>query len=240
MTAGLERLAHMPRSPFQNLKRRGAVYWWRRTLSLRKLALSENSTISLEFSLFTKELDTARGRAAAMTAYSERLKMSFRENVAEFGLDEGAMANLFITEMRCYRNELIHLESAWKMHPTWSRTSNRQDDLAVFEKLWTGIAEQGLGVPRDWDFVEKHFADFDEEMQSNIRSLLRDHPHLPESLALAAQRRLDEIGAPANGVTMPVAVDIVARARAQSPSAILASPSDWSPPGNCLRNSPTS
>ncbi len=166
--------------------------------------------------MFSKELDTARGRAAAMTAYSERLKMGFRENVAEFGLDEDAMANLFVTEMRCYRNELIHLESSWKMHPEWSRTSNRQDDLAVFEKLWTAIAEEGLGVPRDWDFVEKHFADFDEEMQSNIRSLLRDHPRLPESLALAAQRRLDEIGAPANGVTIPVAVDFIARARAEA------------------------
>ncbi len=166
--------------------------------------------------MFSKELDTARGRAAAMTAYSERLKMSFRENVAEFGLDEGAMANLFVTEMRCYRNELIHLESAWKMHPSWSRMSKRQDDLTVFEKLWTGIAEEGLGVPRDWDFVEKHFAEFDEEMQSNIRSLLRDHPNLPESLALAAQRRLDEIGAPANGVTIPVAVDFIARARAEA------------------------
>ena len=160
----------MPRSPVQNLKRRGAVYWWRRTISFTRLGFSDSRLISLEFSLFTKELDTARGRAAAMTAYSERLRMSFRENVAEFGLDEGAMADLFVTEMRCYRNELIHLESAWKMHPSWSRMSNRQDDLTVFEKLWTGIAEEGLGVPRDWDFVEKHFADFDEEMQSNIRS----------------------------------------------------------------------
>ena len=95
----------MPRSPVQNLKRRGAVYWWRRSISLACLAFSDSRLISLEFSLFSKELDTARGRAAAMTAYSERLKMSFRENVAEFGLYEGAMANLFVTEMRCYRNE---------------------------------------------------------------------------------------------------------------------------------------
>jgi len=206
----------MPRSPAQNLKRRGAVYWWRRKISLTRLGFSTLRLISLEFSLFTKELDTARGRAAAMTAYSERLRMSFRDNVAELGLDEQAISTIFIEEVRSYRNELMHLESAWKMHPVWSRTSNRQDDLAVFEKLWAGIAEEGLGVPRDWDFVEKHFADFDEEMQANIRSLLRDHPSLPESLALAAQQRLEEIGAPLNGVTLPVAVDILARARADA------------------------
>ena len=176
----------MPRSPFQNLKRRGAVYWWRRTLSLGKLAFSENSTISLEFSLFTKELDSARGRAAAMTAYSERLRMSFRDNVAQLGLDEQSMSTIFVEEVRSYRNELVHLEAAWKAHSVWSSVSNRDDDLAMFESLWKGIADEGLGVPRDWDFVEKHFSEFDHDMQCRVRDLLRDHQDLPESLRLTA------------------------------------------------------
>lgn len=115
----------MPRSPVQNIKRRGAVYWWRRTISLTRLGFSDSRLISLEFSLFTKELDTARGRAAAMTAYSERLRMSFRDNVAQLGLDEQAISTIFMEEVRSYRNELVHLEAAWKVHPEWSRVSNR-------------------------------------------------------------------------------------------------------------------
>lgn len=206
----------MPRSPFQNLKRRGAVYWWRRTLSLGKLAFSENSTISLEFSLFTKELDSARGRAAAMTAYSERLRMSFRDNVAQLGLDEQSMSTIFVEEVRSYRNELVHLEAAWKAHSVWSSVSNRDDDLAMFESLWKGIADEGLGVPRDWDFVEKHFSEFDHDMQCRVRDLLRDHQDLPESLRLTAQARLEQAGAPSNAVSIPVAVDVIARARAEA------------------------
>lgn len=206
----------MPRSPARNLKRRGAVYWWRRTVSLGKLAFSENRLISLEFSLFTKELDTARGRAAAMTAYSERLRMSFRNHVSQFGLDEQAISAIFLAEVRSYRNELVHLEAAWKAHPVWSSVSNRNDDLAMFQALWKGIADDGLGVPRDWDFVEKHFAEFDHDMQCRVRDLLRDHKDLPESLRLAAQARLEDAGAPSNAVSIPVAVDIIARARAEA------------------------
>ncbi|SFP07651.1 tyrosine-type recombinase/integrase [Qipengyuania nanhaisediminis] len=206
----------MPRSPVQNIKRRGAVYWWRRTLSLGKLAFSENRLISLEFSLFTKELDSARGRAAAMTAYSERLKMSFRDNVAQFGLDEQTISSIFVEEVRSYRNELVHLEATWKAHPEWSRVSNREDDLGVFQALWKGIADEGVGVPRDWDFVEKHFAEFDHDMQCRVRDLLRDHRDLPESLRLTAQARLEQAGAPSNAVSIPVAVDVIARARAEA------------------------
>jgi len=206
----------MPRSPVQNLKRRGAVYWWRRNISRTRLGFLDSRLISLEFSLFTKELDTARGRAAAMTAYSERLRMSFRENVVRFGLDEQAISTIFLEEVRSYRNELVHLEAAWKAHPDWGRVSNRDDDLAMFQALWKGIADEGLGVPRDWDFVEKHFAEFDDEMQCRVRDLLRDHRDLPESLRLTAQARLEQAGVPSNAISMPVAIDTIARARADA------------------------
>lgn len=206
----------MPRSPVQNIKRRGAVYWWRRTISLTRLGFSDSRLISLEFSLFTKELDTARGRAAAMTAYSERLRMSFRDNVAQLGLDEQAISTIFMEEVRSYRNELVHLEAAWKVHPEWSRVSNRDNDLAMFQSLWKGIADEGLGVPRDWDFVEKHFPEFDRDMQCRARDLLREHRDLPESLRLTAQARLEQAGAAANAVSIPVAVDVIARARAKA------------------------
>lgn len=60
--------------------------------------------INCEFSLFTKELNNARGRAAAMTAYSERLKMNFRDFVGQNGLDDKTRAKIFGAELQTYRN----------------------------------------------------------------------------------------------------------------------------------------
>ncbi len=142
--------------------------------------------------------------------------MSFRENVAQFGLDEKTIGTIFVEEVRSYRNELIHLEAGWKAHPVWSSVSSRDDDLAIFQKLWEAIADQGLGVPRYWNFVERHFSSFDHDMQCNIRELLRANDNLPESLRLAAQDRLKQVGATGNAVSIPVAVDIIARARAEA------------------------
>lgn len=210
----------MPRSTFFNLKRRGAAYWWRRTISSLGLGFSEKNSISLEFSLCTKELDLARGRSAAMTAHSERLKMSLRSQVSEHGLDQSAAAAIFTEEMRAYRDELVHLEAHWRAHPVYSTVSNRDDDLAVFESLWAGIAADGLGVPRDWAFVERHFAHFDNNMKARIRSLLRDHPDMSEGVRKAAMQRLDEQGLIANAFNTPVASDLVLQARAAAARAV--------------------
>ena len=200
----------MARSSCQNVKRRGAVYWWWRTISLNRLGLSEKFSISLEFSLLTKDLDSARGRAAALTAYSERLKMSFEQDVAIQGLTEQEIAGICVAEVRSYRNQLTHLEALWKQHPDWSRVSDRNTDLAVFETLWTAIADRGLGVPRDWRFVEKHFAEFNDAMQSNFRSLLRHCSDLPESLRQSAQAQLEAIGLSGNPFNIPVTIDRIA------------------------------
>jgi len=210
----------MPRSGFSNLKRRGAAYWWRRTVSLVGLAFSEKFSTSCEFSLLTKELDLARGRSAAMTAHSERLKMSLRKQVAEHGLNHETAAKIFIEEMRAYRNELVHFEAFWKAHPVYSTISIRDDDLAIFEKLWAGIAADGLGVPRNWEFIERHFAHFDDEMRARIHFLLRNHPDLPDTVRKAAMQRLEEQGLVANAFNIPLASELVLKARATAARAV--------------------
>lgn len=210
----------MSRSAFSNLKRRGAVYWWRRKIFLQALGFSGKFSISSEFSLLTKELDHARGRSAAMTAYSERLRMTLRTQVATHGLDQATAAAIFVEEMRAYRNELVHLEAAWKASPVYSMLSNPQDDLAVFQCLWQGMATDGLGVPRDWSFVERHFARFPEPMKVRIRSLLRDHPGLSDTVREAAIARLNEQGLEANAFNTPVAADLVVQARAAAAKAV--------------------
>ncbi len=155
-----------------------------------------------------------------MTAHSERLKMSLRKQVAEHGLNQETAATIFTEEMRAYRDELVHLEALWKAHPVYITVSTRSDDLAVFESLWAGIAADGLGVPRDWEFIERHFARFDDDMKARIHSLLRDHPDLPDTVRKAAMQRLEDQGLIANAFNIPVASDLVLQARAAAARAV--------------------
>ena len=151
-----------------------------------------------------------------MTAFSESLKMNFRHYVAQFGLDEQTISKIFFEEMRSYRNEIVHLEAAWKFHPAWHRVSNRDDDLGIFQALWKGLTDEGIGASLDWDFVEKYFSEFDYDTRCRVRNLLREHRDLPEALRLTAKERLQQVGVPSNGLNMPLAVDVIVRARSEA------------------------
>lgn len=93
----------MPAVP--NTLRRDGVYWWRRTLCL---ARCDQRPITLSLSLLTKELSIARGRAAAMTAHSEKVRMSLYKRIQEDGLTPVQQKALFQQEMRDYRDALEH------------------------------------------------------------------------------------------------------------------------------------
>lgn len=206
----------MPKSSISNARRRGAVYWWRRLIAVCPLAFGGNRTISCELSLRTREPGSARGRAAALTAYSERLKMSLRDLVANSGLTDDMCGAIFQTEMRSYRDELVHLEAGWKIRPDWAAITDRDSDLAVYEGVWSGVSTDGLGAPRNAEFVGKHFAERSEEEQDRIRWLLRDQHGLSDALRSDAEKRLEERGVMANAVSLPVVVDTLARARAEA------------------------
>ena len=51
-----------------------------------RLAGPANAPITLSLSLLTKELSIARGRSAAMTAHSEKVRMSLYRRIAQEGL----------------------------------------------------------------------------------------------------------------------------------------------------------
>lgn len=218
----------MPRPAFSNLKRRGAAYWWRRKILLVGLSISEKLSICCEFSLRTKELDLARGRSAAMTAYSEVLKMSLRTLVAKHGLDQQTAAAIFNEELRSYRDELVHLEAAWRASPVFNPISSNED-LAVFQCLWEGLATDGIGVPRDWSFIERHFAQFDQPMKVRIKGLLRDHPDLPDTIRQAAIQRLETLGLEPNAFNVPVAADLIVSARAAAAKSVRELPRPYDP-----------
>ncbi|MEE4211765.1 MAG: site-specific integrase [Parvularcula sp.] len=212
----------MKRPAISNLKRRGAAYWWRRTISLIGLGSAGKFPISFEFSLFTKELDLARGRSAAMTACSERLRMSLRKQVAENGLSPERAAAIFRAELRAYRDELVHLEMAWKADAAFQRVSDRDTDLSVYRSLWKGLAEEGLGTSRDWDFVDRHFDHLGGEMKQRVRDLLRAFPDLDETVRTDTRERLSQQGLAPDAFNLAYAVDLILKARAHSSEEVLA------------------
>jgi len=79
----------MPSIP--NTFPRGRMIWWRRSLCCPGV---ETNRITFQLSLLTKEPSIARGRSAAMTAYSESVRMSLYSRVQQDGLsdDQGFVA----------------------------------------------------------------------------------------------------------------------------------------------------
>jgi hypothetical protein len=124
-----------------NVYRRGAVYWWRRTLQLCDPA---SKPITLGLSLLTRELRIARGRAAAMTARSETIRMSLYTRIAEDGLSADQQHRLFIDELTLYRNALVHEVARWEADPKLRDLSATDRDLQAFEALWGAFARTGI------------------------------------------------------------------------------------------------
>jgi integrase len=138
--------------------------------------------MSLALSLLTKELSIARGRSAAMTAHSEKVRMSLYQRVAAEGLSPDQQKMIFSGEMRAYRDALDHETARWNSDPALRAISATDRDLVAFETLWAAFAQTGVEPAPSWDYADEHFADLDEEERSRLRLLVRDTPTLARSV----------------------------------------------------------
>ncbi len=206
----------MATSTIANTRRRGSVYWWRRVVTVPGLAPSKLHPITLELSLRTKEARCARERASALTAYSERVRMSFRSRVLTEGLEQQAVAKLFAEEMRAYHTLLIHLEAAWATTPEWGAVNDRDRDLLAYHKIWSGVAEHGFAGVSPQQFVERHCAEFDEETRAGIKGLLRRGDALATGLEADAIQCLQRMGERETPLRLAVVQRTIARARAEA------------------------
>ena len=156
-----------------NVYRRGAVYWWRRTL---RLAKSEAHHKTLGLSLLTRDLRIARGRAAAMTARSETVRMSLYDRIAQGGLSSQEQYRIFMGEMTIYRNALVHEVARWQGDPALRDISDPGRDLQAFETLWRSFAKSGLVEAPSRAYAEQNFVELDEEEQGRLCDLLAATP----------------------------------------------------------------
>ncbi len=199
----------MPSIP--NTFPRGRMIWWRRTLSC---AQTDSNPITLPLSLLTKEPGIARGRSAAMTAYSESIRMSLYSRVQHEGLDSDQIKHLFNHELRIYRDALVHETGRWHSDATLNHFSSSDRDLKAFETLWTAFAKTGVIKAPTWAYAEEHFTELDEEEQSRLRLLVRNTPNLGSTIEVESIAALQAIGLTANPVNLPIAQRVVMEARA--------------------------
>jgi hypothetical protein len=174
-----------------NIYRRGAVYWWRRTLRLAKCQ-SHHKTLGL--SLLTRDLRIARGRAAAMTARSETVRMSLYDRIATEGLSSDQQYRLFMGEMTLYRNALVHEVARWQADADLRDISDPDRDLQAFETLWRAFAETGIVATPSRAYAEKHFFELDEEEQGRLCQLLAQTPEFVSGFEAETKMALTRVG----------------------------------------------
>lgn len=198
-------------SDLQNAFRRDATYWWRRTV---RFAARDTRPISLALSLLTKELSIARGRSAAMTAHSEKVRMSLYQRVAAEGLSLEQQKMIFSGEMRAYRDALDHETARWDFDPALRAISVTDRDLMAFETLWAAFAQTGVEPAPSWDYADEHFHGLDEEERSRLRLLVFDTPTLAQSVGQETLDALRRAGVTPTDVNRSMAAKVLLTARA--------------------------
>ena len=197
----------------QNVFRRGCTYWWRRTLH----RWDRNARpVTLAISLGTKDLGVARHRAAAMTVQSEIGRMSLYERVARDGVTAEQRDAVFRTEMRAYCDGLEQPSAEWQVKPDWSKVTDVDADLSVFEAIWSAFARTGVvdGVP-SLAYVEQQFGGLSEEQRAAARRLVGS-VDLRHSLSRETAQRLEALGIEPNTTNMALATRLILDARAQA------------------------
>ncbi|OAH43789.1 hypothetical protein AX777_18405 [Sphingobium yanoikuyae] len=161
----------------------------------------------------TKELSIARGRAGAMTAYSETVRMGLYQRIASEGLSPAQQKKLFVDEMRLYRDALEHEQARWQADPNLRDVSDPSRDLQTFETLWRAFSATGVVDRPSTHYARTHFLGLDEDEQNNLRLLLNDTPNFTANFQAEVTQALDRVGIPMTQTNLPLAMKIILEAR---------------------------
>lgn len=192
-----------------NLYRRGAVYWWRRRLSL---AISENSTISLSLSLVTKELSVARARGSAMTIVSERIRMSVHQRITAGTITPGQAQAIANEEARAYRATLIMVDSSLVTEPEKMPVAPGRS-LLCLAQFWSGAEQGGLAEAPDQEYADLHWPSLEPHERTALIALVKRSP-VGIVLESDAIDRLVAVGLEPTPLNLAIAKRLIIRARA--------------------------
>lgn len=205
----------MPRTRVQNVKRRGAVYWWTRQIRLGRLADPNLNPISFGLSLRTKDLSTARRRAVELTAFSERLRVSMMFKIEQEGLDEHYRKQIFVDELRSFRDWLVRADEGWQAEQRDGLSVSREANLSFLHSMWAGVAAEGREALTDPTFVSRHFPSRSSSDQDAIRGFFSEGL-VGNALESDALSHLQTLGFEGRGAMVSDAEFEVASARARA------------------------
>ncbi len=184
----------------QNVERRGAVYYWRRTLRFR-----DGNSPTVRLSLRTTDQSVARRMACAMTTGSETLRMRVENEAEETGLTAGQKTDIFRKAMTNLRDDLDrnHVDFQ-RTHP--DEASDMINSLiAIYERMLGDFIRHGVPPQAgSREYVDARFPDLSEEQRDGIFEMFRLTPNPVEGTVAAAQAEVGRVG----GADGPTAIAI--------------------------------
>ena len=182
----------------QNVERRGAVYYWRRTLRFQ-----DGKPLVVRISLRTTDQAVARRMACAMTTKSETLRMTMSQGG---GLTIEQKGEMFRKAMASMRDGLD------RSHVQFQRTD--PDDATFMIEGLVDIYEAMLrdfvvhGIPPHAGtraHVDERFSDLPEDQREGIMGLFELRPRFREENDEAAVEALNRIGVAQDPDTVAIA-----------------------------------
>lgn len=193
-----------------NLFRRGAVYWWRRRLTL---SIFENLPISLSLSLLTRELSIARARGAAMTMASERLRVTIQQRIMAGVLTPEQANSIANAEAKAFRMQLMMVDANLVAEPCALPVSPERSKW-VLQQFWHGAQQGGLPDVIDQEYADHHWPDLTSDERQHLLELTRKaQPGF--RLMFDAVDRLQEVGAEGTELNINLVKRLIVRARAE-------------------------
>jgi integrase len=190
----------------QHAYRRGAVYWWR-----RRISLGGGGHVALYVSLRTRRPTEARRRAHALTVASDELKTHILE-MTQAILSSGARKGIFQTALQRQLDKII-TDQVDKPQPAESHRRANAFFAALY-RVWAARGTAALPEAADLDLLRKD--GWSEEDLQAFAHFAESTPATSLISTFKTKELLGQLGFAASGLNVRHAQKIICEARARA------------------------
>ncbi|WP_294391270.1 site-specific integrase [uncultured Sphingomonas sp.] len=185
----------------QNVERRGAVYYWRRTVRF-----PDGKPFTIRLSLKTRDQSIARCMGCAMTAKSETLKMKLGHDRRTRSLTTAQKSDIFRKALEEMRDELDRNHVCFQQDDPANATYLIEGLVEIYETMLRDFVVHG--IPADVgsrEHIEARFAGLSEEQRETLTEFFADRPSWREKTLDSAGEELDRVVAPRTDESLALA-----------------------------------
>ena len=190
----------------QHAYRRGAVYWWR-----RRISLGTDGHLALYLSLRTRRPAEARRRAHALTVVSDEIKTHIPV-VTEAILSSDARKRIFQTALQRQLDRIIADQVDTPQEEEAHRRLNAY--FAALYRVWGARGTAAVPDAADLDLLRA--AGWSEEDVAGFKLFARSTSATDVISGAKTEELLDELGVAATGLNIRQAHQIICEARARA------------------------